>query len=445
MLTTLSFIILFLFLAGLFVIFFIATYKVVDPNVAHVVVFMSRGRKVYAPRLIGEEKSKTAYFFIPLLMKRFIMPLTNVKIDINDIHLNDIQVAPFVCDVITWIHIDDPIKAAERLELNDKDTFSSLRSDLLNIVQAVARAVAMKQEVLDIMRDRKTFAQSVSTEVDGVLSSWGIELINLEVNDIRDDGSKESQVIYDYESIRKAQISSKARQEVATRDREAIEVEQDNRQKSEVAKAVAEEEFTKRQIEKDKNIGIMDRNKEKEIAQKEEEANKQKVEALRSKEVGEAGVFKQATIERATGEAEAIRVTGEKEANVIKLKGEAEGSAIQAKGQAEAVAKEKMAQAMQKFNDAATGIEKIRAWIEVQKAMWEAYGQVAQNAEIKIVNSGPGANLFGMPLNAETGADFSQMLESMGDLNQIEKALDSIKKKFKKPDNSGNLQPAGNK
>jgi len=295
MLTTFTigfFIVLILFLL---VLFFIATYKVVDPNVAHVVVFMSRGRKIYAPKLSGDTKAKTAYFYIPLLMKRFIMPLTNVKMDIPDIHLNDIQVAPFVCDVITWIHIDDPIKAAERLSLNDKDTFSSLREDLVNIVQAVARAVAMKQEVLDIMRDRKTFSESVSAEVDGVLNSWGIELINLEVNDIRDDGTKESNVISDYESIRKAQINSKARQEVSIRDREAVEIEQDNRQKAEISKAIAEEEFTKRQIEKDKNVGIMAQNKEKEIARQEEEANRQKVEALRTKEVGEADVIKQAT------------------------------------------------------------------------------------------------------------------------------------------------------
>lgn len=438
MLTTVSiaFIIICLFVA--FGLFFIATYKVVDPNVAHVVVFMSRGRKIYAPQLSGEGKAKTAYFYIPLLMKRFIMPLTNVKMDIPDIHLNDIQVAPFVCDVITWIHIQDPIKAAERLSLNEKDTFSSLREDLVNIVQAVARAVAMKQEVLDIMRDRKTFSQSVSAEVDGVLGSWGIELINLEVNDIRDDATKESNVISDYESIRKAQINSKARQEVSIRDREAVEIEQDNRQKAEIATAISEENFTKRQIEKDKNIGIMGQDKEREIAQKSEEANKQKVEALRTKDVGEANVAKQATIERATGEAEAIRVTGEKEANVIQLKGEAEGRAIQAKGEAEAIAKEKMAEAMQKFNDSATNIEKIRAWIDVQKAMWEAYGKVASNADIKIVSSGKGASLLGVPLNAETGADFSQMIESIGDIDKLKQVIKSASDRLSKKTDSQN-------
>jgi flotillin len=398
----------------------------VDPNEAHVVVFMSRGRKVYAPKFADDTKVKTAYFYIPLLMKRFILPLTNVKIDINDIHLNDNLVAPFVCDVITWIHIEDPIKSAERLNLSDKDAFSSLREDLLNIVQAVARAVAMKQEVLDIMRDRKTFADSVSTEVDTVLSSWGIELINLEVNDIRDDGDKDSRVISDYESMRKIQVQASARKEIAIKDREAIEVEQENVRLAEIAKAHAEEMYTKRQIEKDQNIGIMAQSKEMEIARKEEEANRQKVEALRTKEVGQAQVIKQATIEKAMGDSEAVRILGEKEADVIRLKGEADGKAIQARGEAEAVAKDRMAEAMQKFNDSATNIEKIRAWIEVQKARWEAYAMVADNAEIKIVNSGKGADLFGIPLNAETGADFGQMLDGIGKVEDVSKAVKGV-------------------
>jgi flotillin len=409
------------------IVFFLATYKVVDPNEAHVIVFMGRGRKVYAPKLSGDSKAKTAYFYIPFLMKRFVLPLTNVKIDINDIHLNDIEVAPFIADVITWIHIEDPIKAAERLDLTQGDVFYSLRQDLVNIVQAVARAVAMKQEVLDIMRDRKTFSESVSTEVDGVLKSWGVDLINLEVNDIRDDNAKESQVISDYESIRKVKVNSLARIQVAERDREAVEAEQSNRRKAEIATAEAEEALRKRQIQKDEAVGIAEQKQLKNIAEAKELANMQEVSAIRKLEVGKASVKKEATIEQATGEAEAVRVKGEKEAEVIKLKGEADGKAIEAKGTAEATAKDKMAEAMKKFNDSALNVEKIRAWIEVQKAQYEAYGKVAQNAEIKVVNSGKGSNILGLPLNAESGADLGQFLESMGGIDAVKDIIGKVK------------------
>jgi len=443
---------------GLLVVIFIATYKVVDPNDAHVVVFMGRGRRLYAPKLTEHEgveskKAKTSYFFIPLLMKRFILPLTNVKMDISNIHLNDAEVAPFVCDVITWLHISDPIQAAERLNLSEP--FESLKEDLINIVQAVARAVSMKKEVLEIMRDRTSFSQLVSDEVGGILEKWGVELINLEVNDIRDDAEKESTIISDYESIRKAQIDSTARKEISIRDREAVEVEQQNIQKSKVAEAVSQEEYTKRQIEKDKNIGIRNAEKDKEVAEKMKEANISHVEALRATDVGKANVLREATVEEATGEAEAIRITGEKEANVVKLKGEAEGAAIEAKSTAEATAKLKMADAMAKFNDAATNIEKIRASIEVQKAMWEAYGKVASNAQIKVVNSGKGGNILGFPLNAETGADLGQMIEGFGGVEKITKTLkdnpklaktvEAIKTEFQKKKEDTNTKVDKNK
>ena len=422
--------IILIFVAILSGAFFVATYKVVDPNEAHVVVFMGRGRKIYAPRKNVEgidKEAKSSYFYIPLIMKRFILPLTNVKMDIKNVELNDEKVAPFTCDVITWVRIKNPIQAGERLNLdNGRSPFDSLYQDLISLVQAVARAVAMKQEILGIMRDRKTFAKSVSLEVNGVLEKWGIELVNLEVNDIRD--SENSQVIKDYERKRQIQVNSEVRKDVALKNREAIEVEQENIKLSEIAKAVAEEEFQKRQIERDKNVGIEGQEKDRIIASKEMSANYSKVEADRTLVVGQADIKREAVVKDAEGIAEAVRVKGEKEADVVKMRGEADGKAIEAKGTAEATAKDKMAEAMAKFNNAATGIEKIRAWIEVEKARWDAYSKVAQNADIKVVNSGKGADLFGVPMNAETGANLGQMLKGL-DISKIGEMISGKSKK----------------
>lgn len=413
---------------GAAILFFLATYTVVDPNEAHVVVFMGRGRKVYSVVGEGNERSKTSYFFIPLLMKRQVLPLTNVRMAIDEIHLNDKNVAPFICDVISWLHIQDPIKAAERLDFNHSEgVFGSLREDLINVVQSVARAVAMEREVLEIMKNRKTLSESLSKDVDDVLQSWGIDLVNLEVNDIRDDSEKRSTVIHDYETMRRAEIASMARKQIAEKDREAVESEQENLRKSEIAKAVSLEAATKRNIEREEVIGVSEMERDKKIAMKKKEANLEQVDAEKTLVVGQARNRKEATIEVATGDAEAIRIKGEKDANVVKLKGEAEGSAITARGLAEAEAKSKMADALQKFNDAATNIEKIHAWVEVQKAFAEAQGKVAENAEIKVVNSGKGGNIFGLPLNAETGADLGQMLEGL-DLSKLADLLKVNKK-----------------
>ena len=406
---------------------FLATYKVVGTNEAHVIVFMGRGRKIKSPVSNNGIDGKTSYFYIPFLMKRYIMPLTNVKLDINEIHLNDVEMAPFKCDVVTWLHIEDPVKAAERLDFSE-NVFISLHQDLSAIVQAIARASAMKQEILDIMRDRATFAQGVSVEVDGVLKSWGVQLVNLEINEIRDqDGSE---IIQGYESMRKATIASKARIEVATRNREAIQAEQENLQLAEISKAEAEKAFITSQIERDKSIGISTQKKDQDIAVAEALTNAKKVDAMKVITVGEANVTKEAAIVEAEGRGEAIRIQGEKEANVVSLKGKAEadvvavrgkaeGEAIEARGLAEALAKDKMADALVKFNDAATGIEKIKAWVEVQKAFADSYGKMAQNADIKVVTSGEGGNILGLPMNAQTGADIGQMIESMGGVGKI--------------------------
>lgn len=395
------------------VILFLSTYTVVVPNEAHVVVRMGGGRKIYS----STAGYKSAYFYIPFLMKKFMLPLANVKMEIRDIHLNDSKLAPFLSEVICWLHISDAIKAAERLNL--VDPFVSLEQDLINIVQAVARAVAMKQEILDIMKDRQTFSGAVSKEVGTVLEQWGVELINLEVNDIRDDNGKQSTVISSYESIRKAEVSSLARQQVAIKAREAIEVEADNTQKAEIARTVADETIQKRQIERDQVVGVQQQKKESVIATESGVANLAKVEANRKITVGNAEVTKEATITQAQGESEAIRVKGEKEADVVTLKGKAEASVIEAKGTAEAVAKDKMASAVAKFNEAGTTIEKIKAWVQVETVKYQALGDALSHADLKLVTSGQGGNLFGFPLNAETGANIGQMIEGMGGLDKL--------------------------
>jgi flotillin len=404
------------------VIAFFSTYTVVGPNEAHVIVFMGRGRKIKSPIAANGVDGKTSYFYVPVLMKRYIMPLTNVKLDILNIPLNDLEMAPFICDVMTWLHIADPVKAAERLNFTEGDAFESLHKDLVGIVQAIARASAMKQEILDIMRDRATFSKGVSTEVDTVLSSWGVELVNLEVNDIRDEAN--SAVIQNYELQRKANIESLTRIAVSTRDREAVEAEQGNRQLAEVAKAAAEQVLGSKQIDRDTILGLKNQDKESQIAVAAAKTNTQKVAALRVTTVGEAQITKEAAIETAEGTAEAIRITGEKEAAVVTLRGNAEASAIQAKGLAEAAAKDAMAVALQKFNDAATVIEKIRAAVDIQTAFAQAYGKIAENAEIKVVTGGQGGNILGLPMNAETGANFGQMIEALG--------VDKITEMFKK-------------
>jgi flotillin len=395
------------------VILFLSTYTVINPNEAHVVTKLGRGRKVYSPKVDtdGKTLAKTAYFYIPFLMKRQTLALTNIKLEINDIELHDKEVAPFLCDVVCWFHVVDPALATERLDLDHEEgTFGSVTESLKNLVPAVAREVAMKQEVLDIMRDRATFGTELESSVEAQIEKWGVNVVDLEINDIRD--TENSNVISNYESIRQTQIQSSARAQNAERVREAIEAEQENKRKAEVKTAETEEIFRKRQIEKDKAIGISEANKDLEVAEQTEKANQQKVSAQRTLEVGQADIKAQAVVKVATGEADAVKIKGERQAEVTKLTGTAEANVVEAKGLAEAKAKDAMAEALKKFNESGITLEQIKAFVEVQKAKFSSLAQAFNAAHINLTSSDP-QKIFGFGLDAEGGASLAQFIKTL--------------------------------
>ena len=293
---------------GLFILFILLTYKVVEPNEAHIVITMGRGRKVYSPNIEKDvdgkiiKKSKTAYIFVPLIMQREILPLANVKMEIPGFPLNDMEMAPFECLVTCWFRITEPGIAVEKLDLRAEDPEGeetnfeySVRQTLEEQVRGIARAAAMKQEVLDIMRDRKTFGDRVEEEVNGALVEWGLELVKLEIVNFSD--SKDSLVLKNYEKARESEIESNSRKKIAEQNKLAEVIEAKTAQEAGIAKADSEREIEKANVEKNKQVNIANQEAEMEVAKKAEEANEQKVEATRTLEVGKASVVKEAKIE----------------------------------------------------------------------------------------------------------------------------------------------------
>ena len=128
------------------------SYTIVDPNEAHIVVTMGSGRKVYSPHVDKDgNKLSTAYFYFSSLMRRTILPLANVKLEIDKFSLKDSLVAPFFCEVVCWFRISEPDIAVEKLDINDGDFDDAVKQTLEAQVMGIARAAAMKQEILEIM------------------------------------------------------------------------------------------------------------------------------------------------------------------------------------------------------------------------------------------------------------------------------------------------------
>lgn len=398
----------------------LSTYTVVEPNKSHVLVVMGSGRKEYHP---AKAPAKSAYFYIPFIMKRIIVSLENVKHEINNIILHDKEMAPFECDITCWFKITDPNLAAEKLDVDsDGSVMASIRETLNAQVQGVARAAAMGQEVVQLMKDRQDFATEVFRVVNGDLDEWGVQLVKLEIIDFRD--AEKSHVIGDYQARRQAQVESATRQEVAKQNKDAAVVEAESNKTAGIATAESEREVEKARVEKNKQVALANQDAEQQVTDKMRLVNEKKVEAKRTLEVGQANVTKEATIVTAEGDAQATLKRGKAEADVVEAKGtaaaniaEKQGTAnatvIEKTGLAEALATDKKAEALKKYNDAGITLEQLKAYVEIQKSKFENLGKALQAANINLVSGGDGGNLFGFDLNADTGAGLGQMLNAL--------------------------------
>jgi len=344
-------------------------YRVVPVNEAHIRI-LNHKKEIFGARI-----GRTSYWVVPFITKLHKLPLCNLAIPVNDIKLNDKNMAKFVCDLMCFINIKDISLAVERLILTDATQelgfdFLRLSEDLRAIMESVGRTVTTKQSILDIYMNRAMLDQAITKEVEAVLPKWGIELVDLELKDIKDAAG--STIIQDIERKVAAEIRRDADIRVAETTKEA-----------ELAKAEAEEIYRKRQLEKDKQVGITEQVKNQEIADKETEANAQKIEALRKLEVGRAEIEKQKIEQLAMGQKLKFTIEAEGQSNQIQTVGKAEADIIRIKKEADAAGTLKLAEALKEFNDVAINVKILDVQKDIMLAKFNALAQAIQHADIK--------------------------------------------------------------
>ncbi|MFA5168141.1 MAG: SPFH domain-containing protein [Candidatus Omnitrophota bacterium] len=396
-------------------------YRVVPVNETHIRI-LQNSKTIFSSR-----EGKSAYWVIPFITKLHKLPLCNLAIPVNDIKLNDRDMAKFVCDLMCFINIKNINLAVERLILTDTSAemgfdFMKLSEDLRAIMESVGRTVTTKQTILDIYMNRSLLDQAITKEVEQVFPKWGIELVDLELKDIKD--APGSTIIQDIERKVAAEIRRDADIRVATTTKEA-----------ELAKAEAEETYRKRQIEKDKQIGISEQSKNQDIALREVEANSQRIEALRKLEVGKAEIEKQKIEQLAMAQKLKFTLEAEGQSNQIQTVGKAEADIIRVKKEADAAGTSKLAAALKEFNDVALNVKMLDVQKEVLLGKYQALAQAVQKADIKWILSGENAQkFFGINLDAQGGANMHQFLQESGmDLEKL-KAL--LKKDSKEKSNA---------
>ena len=396
------------FLGGMF-----GLYRIVPVNEAHIRI-LRNSKMIFSAR-----EGKSAYWVVPFITKLHKLPLCNLAIPVNDIKLNDKYMAKFVSDIMCFINIKNIDLAVERLILTDATKemgfdFVKLSEDLRAIMESVGRTVTTKQSILDIYMNRQLLDAAITKEVEAVFPKWGIELVDLELKDIKD--APGSTIIQDIERKVASEIRRDAEIRVATTTKEA-----------ELAKAEAEEIYRKRQIARDQQIGMSEQLKNQEIAVKEAEANAQKIEAMRKIEVGQAEIQKQKMEQLAMGQKIKSTVEAEGQSNQIQAIGKAEANIIQIKKEADAAGTLKLAEALKQFNDVALNVKILDIQKDIMLAKFNAMAQAIQNADIKWIMSGANAQkFFGVNLDAEGGANFQQFLQESG--LDLEKLAASLKK-----------------
>lgn len=400
--------------------FFSPRYVVVPPHQAHVVVTRGAGRKLFTART-GERSS---YFFFPLLHKRTVLPLRNKQLLIENIPLRDKDLAKFICDVVCWINITDPVTAAERIGAQDRISgFVGIEDDIKNLVRAVTRNSSMKMDVVRLMSQRLEFSKTIGDEISTSIKDWGVTLVDLECIHFVDQ--EPYTVIKDLEQRQAAQINSTTRKTVAERNKEAVVVESTAKKVEEATIAENEEIFKSRQIERDEKLGQKEQRKVMSIAEEERKANLQKVEAGKALTVGEAKYRAEAQVEEAKGAAESVRQKGKADADVIDMTGSAQAEVIRKQAFAEAAGIDKKADAQKKYQQAgAMAIEVITkmfdTYADIQKAMFESYGPALEKAKIELISTGEKGSIMGIPIGAEGGIAMGGFLKGMSETSGID-------------------------
>lgn len=378
-------------------------YRIVPPNEAHIRV-MGDGKHIFSHR---QKDSKSAYWVIPFITKVNRLPLCNLTVPVNDIKLNDKNMAKFQCDVMCFVNIQNLELASERLLLSDAERqmgfdFVKLSEDFRAIMESVSRTVVTKHTILEIYMNRQVLTEAITHEVSGVFPKWGIELVNLELKHIKD--FPQSTIIEDIERKVAAEITRDAVIKIAQTTKE-----------SQIAQAINNEEAQKRKIQADEAIGLAQQAKNLSVAEAEARANEVAINAKRKLEVGQAEIERQKIeqqseaektrqINVATGKAEQVKLEGEAQANVIKITklADAEGTA-------------KLAEALAKFNDAAMGVKRLEIGKDIMIEKFRALSAIAKEADIKWIMSGANAqSFFGLDLTAEGGANMEMFLKESG-------------------------------
>lgn len=370
-----------------FVIFLAIFFRVVvRPNFAHIVQRRSK------TTLYGKGYKSNAYYKWPSWLPFFgvvvrHLPVSNFDLSLKEYEAYDRDKVPFIVDVTAFFRIEDPDKAAQRVE-----DLGELEGQLSLIVQGAVRKVLASDLIEIIMLERSKFGDMFTNEVSDQLKEWGVASVKaMELMDIRD--GKGSQNVSNIMAKKTSKIDMESRTEVAVNKKKAETAEIEAEREIEVRRQEALETVGRRTAEKDKQVGMAQEQssqnvlEEKKVTrEKDMEVNRvnevKMAEIVRDKEIVNAEQTKKTTVIVADGNLEAKK----KEAEGIEAEGSARAEAEKLMKLAPVMAKIELAKEIgenEGYQQYLRAIESIKAYLQVGSKQAEAL----KEADVKVISN----------------------------------------------------------
>ncbi|MBD3919292.1 flotillin family protein [Paenibacillus sp. PR3] len=457
---------------------FWARYKTVGPDEAMIVTgsFLGSsnvstddtGRKIKIVRGGGA-------FILPIFQQSEFLSLLSHKLDVSTPEVYTEQGVPVLADGVAIIKIgglvEDVATAAEQFM---GKPIESLKSEAQEVLEGHLRAILGSMTVEEVYRNRDKFAQEVQSVAARDLKKMGLLIVSFTIKDVRDKHGylealgkpriaavKRDADIAEAEAIRdsriqKARAEEEGQKAELLRDTNIAEAGKEKelkiaafKKEQDTAKAEADQAYSIHEarakqsvVEEQMRVELVRKEREidlegKEILRREKQydaevkkkadadryAVEQAAEADKAKQLREADAVQYRIEAEARANAEQRRLEGLAIADAERAKGTAEAEVIRLRGLAEAEAKEKLAQAFEKFGEAA--VLDI-----VVKMLPELAGKVAEPIkgidQLTVVDTGHGEGAARVS-NYVTSlmATAPEMLKSVSglDLNKLIKGL----------------------
>lgn len=457
---------------------FWARYRTVGPDQAMIVTGSFLGGKNVSSDDPGRKIKIVrggGTFILPIFQRAQFLSLLSQKLDVTTPEVYTEQGVPVMVDGVAIIKIggsiEDVATAAEQFMGKPMET---LRTEAQEVLEGHLRAILGTMTVEEVYRNRDKFAQEVQAVAANDLKKMGLQIVSFTIKDVRDKQGyldalgkpriaavKRDAEIGEAQAVRDARIQKALADEEGQkaellRDTKVAEATKDKelkvasfKQEQDMAKAEADQAYNIQQarsqqtvVEEQMQVELVRKGREidlqeKEILRRQKQydaevkkkadadryAVEQAAEADKAKRMREADALQYRIEAEAKAVAEQKRLEGVAVADAERAKGTAEAEVIRLRGLAEAEAKQKLAEAFEKFGEAA--VLDI-----IVKMLPELAGRIAEPMQsierLTVVDTGSGEGAARVS-NYVTSlmATAPEMLKSVSgiDLNQMVKSL----------------------